>query len=228
MKRLSAGFTLIELLTTIAIVALLSTLLYSGMRVGTDKATLASDAQNMRQIGTAIMAYVSENNGELPGPTWTSQPALYYYNNPTWRSWNLVEFLAPYLDLPTPDATRRIGKIFVSPAYLKNPQGIPLDTVPYMINYLLNNRTQGLPQQPFGNPPGSGPAIPPMRLAAIPNPSKTWMMCSADKQINSIKSYSNLASYAPAPYNTKFRNLLYFDGHVETARTNAVIPNVSP
>ena len=65
-RNTQGGFTLIELLGTIAIVALLGSLLYpmvDRMRQGSAKAACAT---KLRQVGAGISAYASENDTCLP------------------------------------------------------------------------------------------------------------------------------------------------------------------
>lgn len=60
------GFTLIELLSVIAVIAILSTLLFpviSGIRVKHKQAVCAN---NMRQIAQAMLAYANSGDGHLP------------------------------------------------------------------------------------------------------------------------------------------------------------------
>ena len=69
MKR---GFTIIEILVVIAIVAVLATLGLGALRTGFSQAKQVACANNMRQIGVALTAYASENNGALPETTHTA------------------------------------------------------------------------------------------------------------------------------------------------------------
>lgn len=60
------GFTLTELLIVIAIIAVLASLMFpliNGMR---ERARAATCAQNLKQIGIGLLAYISENNGRFP------------------------------------------------------------------------------------------------------------------------------------------------------------------
>lgn len=60
------GFTLVELLVCIAIVAVLAALIFLGVQNAQEKAHTASCINNLKQIGTAMLSYESEN-GRLPG-----------------------------------------------------------------------------------------------------------------------------------------------------------------
>ncbi len=61
-----SGFTLIELLASVLIVAVLAALLLGGFQKVKGSGERAKCASNLRQLGTAIMAYVAENDGYLP------------------------------------------------------------------------------------------------------------------------------------------------------------------
>lgn len=227
-KHSCRGFSLIELLVVITVIGILAVIIIPILQGVRNTMSRTADVANVRQIGIAINTYAADSGGFLPGPTWSGQTATYYYHAPVWRSWNLVEYLAPYLGLPDPDGTVRVGDSFVSPAYLASPQGISTENVPYMTNYILNNQTPGLTQLPFGVPPRDGIVVKPMRLAVIPDPEKTWAMISADQQISSVSSYTNLSTMPEEPYNNGYRTVLYFDGRVESLATNTEIPRIYP
>ena len=63
------AFTLIELLVVIAVVALLLALLLPGLEEATRQAKAVRCASNQKQIGTGMMAYVADNDGQYPPPS---------------------------------------------------------------------------------------------------------------------------------------------------------------
>jgi len=80
------GFTLIELLVVMAILAVLSALLFPALRGGLEKARAASCLNQLRQISMAMTLYADEHDGMLPtqvGPGF--QPPYY------------TELLQPYI-----------------------------------------------------------------------------------------------------------------------------------
>ena len=68
-SRSSQAFTLIEILVVVVILAILATLLLPAVGKGMEKAAMAVDLNNMRQIGQGISAFTGENNGRLPNIT---------------------------------------------------------------------------------------------------------------------------------------------------------------
>ncbi len=64
--RNRAAFTLVELLVVIAIIAVLAGLLTVGIQAAREASRRATCINNQKQIATAILAYTSVNDGELP------------------------------------------------------------------------------------------------------------------------------------------------------------------
>ena len=65
-KRLTA-FTLVELLTVIAVIAILVAMLLPAVARARQQALAIQCAGNMRQIGTAMLGFATNNEGRLPG-----------------------------------------------------------------------------------------------------------------------------------------------------------------
>lgn len=76
-----AAFTLIELLVVIAIIAVLAALMLPSLASAREKGWQAACLSNLRQIGLAIHAYASDNDGKIPygpkAPPFTSPFDLY-------------------------------------------------------------------------------------------------------------------------------------------------------
>lgn len=77
------GFTLIELLVVIAIIAILAAILFPVFLSARESALTTSCGAHGKQIGTAMLMYLDDNNGRFP-----SQPtddALAELNKFTWK-----------------------------------------------------------------------------------------------------------------------------------------------
>ncbi len=64
--RIQTGFTIIELLVTIAIVAILMSIMMPGFRAARESANRIQCSSNLRQIGLAIYLYAFQNGDHLP------------------------------------------------------------------------------------------------------------------------------------------------------------------
>jgi len=62
----SRGFTLTEVLIVIVIIAVLAAIMFPLVRGIRDKARAAVCAQNLKQIGIGLHAYIAENSGSFP------------------------------------------------------------------------------------------------------------------------------------------------------------------
>lgn len=65
--RSGSAFTLVELLAVVVILVILVLLAFTGLQASTKRARLADSTAAMKNIGTALSLYASDN-GVLPGP----------------------------------------------------------------------------------------------------------------------------------------------------------------
>jgi len=78
-SRAARAFTLIELLVVVAIIAILASLLMSGVRLAQDAAKLSICGRQMQQVILAWTAYRGE---------WEGQAPMAYPNDPGWNTWS--------------------------------------------------------------------------------------------------------------------------------------------
>jgi prepilin-type N-terminal cleavage/methylation domain-containing protein/prepilin-type processing-associated H-X9-DG protein len=92
------GFTLIELLVVIAIIAILAAILFPVFAKAREKARQSSCLSNVKQINTAVLGYVQDNDERMPS-SWYGpgvSPGAYQYPQavaPYIKNWQI--FLCP-------------------------------------------------------------------------------------------------------------------------------------
>jgi len=94
------GFTLIELLVVIAIIAILAAILFPVFAKAREKARQTSCMSNMKQLGTALLAYVQDYDEMTPAdtrlPTTNPAPPVPGANDITWA----LATIQPYITTP--------------------------------------------------------------------------------------------------------------------------------
>jgi prepilin-type N-terminal cleavage/methylation domain-containing protein len=161
--RFQPAFTLVELLVVIAIVAILAALLFplvGSMRI---KASSAVSVSNLGKIGTAIMTYAADNNGTLPGPTW-SQLGTKWQTNGNDLLCHLRDYLPNVKQPQNPIPNTLYCPTFDYPAARtdgKNP--ISTNKVTYRYNFATDANGTFCP---LGYP-GTNPVRPPMTTAGL-------------------------------------------------------------
>ena len=174
-----AAFTLTEILVVITIIAVLATLLFSLTSRMRNKASSAISVSNLRQIGMAIVTYASDNNGTLPGPTWSQLGTKWQENNGHSLHYHLRDYLpnvkqpqnpipnmlyCPTFDYPAartdgqnPVSASKVTYRYLSPSILA--LGYPHTDRPMTTAQLSARDTRGKPlikENPINNKPPHG------------------------------------------------------------------------
>ncbi|QYY37264.1 prepilin-type N-terminal cleavage/methylation domain-containing protein [Ruficoccus sp. ZRK36] len=211
--NLRYAFSLLELLVTIAVVAILSSILVVSLSHVRQMANIATCSSSMRQIHTATMLYAGEHTNKLPGPLWSAQQA--WYRAPEYiRDGVLLNYIAPYLDLPGGTSTPQRADIFLCPAWA-DQEGETVAENPSARVYAVQYRVtlmNGESIRPFGYAGGSS-TTPPATLHELDNPGQQVMLFDLDADV--VSSYRGNSLAAQHPVHGGKRNYLFFDGHVE-------------
>jgi prepilin-type N-terminal cleavage/methylation domain-containing protein len=196
------GFTLMELLVVISLVAILAALATSGLMRALKAGDRTKAVAQIRQIGIALMVYVADHDGNLPGPMKSGQGALYEPE----ATDQLAGALGPYLGVQEPE-TATVVPTFLPPAYVKAMSQVPAEEArPYVLN--ISASTTGGTIRPWGS--AAAPVENPMRLLAVP--TSTWALVDAD-QLNPQVQGQPWAGKTPNKIvHGSQRLALFFDG----------------
>lgn len=205
MRTLRGAFTLVELLVVLTVIAILAALSLGSLSKLGASSDRSKALSNMRQIGTGITLFATDNDGKLPGPLWPGQLAQF---DPT-RSGRLVRELATYLGIPTPTASK-VETLFVPPAYRKAVSASFLDSArTYVLNMSVVDADQKL--VPWGNL-ATSPSSQPLKLASVP--VQAWGFSDADALHPRVVGASWAANTPHKPVHTPKRLAWFFNGSV--------------
>jgi len=103
LRRTQRGFTLIELLVVIAIIAIMAAILFPVFAKAREKARQCTCLSNMKQVGTALLAYATDYDSHLPLPATQTMIGTELQQEPVppWKQ--LIPFLAPGVNLSVVD-----------------------------------------------------------------------------------------------------------------------------
>jgi prepilin-type N-terminal cleavage/methylation domain-containing protein len=204
-RTLRGAFTLVELLVVLAVIAILAALSLGSLSKLGASSDRSKAISNMRQIGTGITLFASDNDGKLPGPLWPGQMPQF---DPT-RSGRLVRELAPYLSIPTPTAPK-VETLFIPPAYRKAVSTSFLDSArTYVLNMSVRDADQIL--VPWGNL-ATAPSSQALKLATIP--AQAWGFSDADALHPRVVGASWAANTPQKPVHKPKRLAWFFNGSV--------------
>ncbi|HEX7862154.1 MAG TPA: type II secretion system protein [Verrucomicrobiae bacterium] len=102
-RQTTSGFTLVELLVVIAIIAILASLLLSGIAGAKERARTAVCINNQRQLYLGWAMYTHENDGRVPGNNGGGTP-----ESPTWVSGFMCYETDPWFSRERGDSTNKL------------------------------------------------------------------------------------------------------------------------
>jgi prepilin-type N-terminal cleavage/methylation domain-containing protein len=218
-QRSLSGFTLIELIAVIAVVAILLGLIIGVLSKARERADLVGSTTTLRNIGSAISLYTTDNQGFLPGPLNRGQWAVYGIG-----SNSLLYHVGEYMDLgPRPDE-RRFVDSFACPGWKRKVSSDALLTEPPTVVWWLNMEAalenSDARREPWGSPTHAedGPNAHrrnPVKHIQITEPSRQMAMQSVDAEIGPW------AHIPKKPVFGDVRTRLYFDWSVGTVPVEA-------
>ncbi len=206
-RRLRA-FTLVELLTVIAIIGVLAAILIP--TVGSVRAS-SQDSRclsNLRQTGTAIQTYISDNKGLLP-PVGHLTIAPYF--NPDTR--NFQQALLPYLSVAKSNSWAADGKSYSPTLDCPGYKGAVGGSVFSIRETVITS--EGTSLIPWGRLFDIGGG----QILMTRKPTKHSLVPpNAIAIIDRIPAASD--AHFNQPNHSGFQNALYFDWHVGRVATN--------
>ncbi len=202
------NFTLVELLVVIAIIAILASMLLPALSKAREKAREISCNSNLKQLGTAFMMYLNDNNDLTP----TVQSM---YNGALSSNWPCA--LIPVIGQGKSNANPVTAyKVFhcpslmtgISRTYSSNLGTTFTMRAPDYMGYGLNSIGVGLT-------PGLN-----KKFTLIKNPSALCLILEENEgQIVSTSSSADLWAYR----HNNSMNVLYAGGNVSPKRVNTII-----
>ncbi len=215
LHRTRRAFTLTEILVAISIVGVLASIVLStASRVRTEGYRVKC-ASNLRQINIAMQAYCAEHDGQLPARCEAGSPPFTTEMATGRRITFSPPFWPPTWASPRPPAVPRrlpvsssvpVGRLEQEPC----SQGIH---PPYLIASGNVRLTDGSLRSPFGYP-GDAVSPTPVKAFLIESPSKVPAMYDLDQQ--NATQYVGDPNVPAKPIHNGRRNIMFFDGHVET------------
>ncbi|MDR1283724.1 MAG: DUF1559 domain-containing protein [Opitutaceae bacterium] len=210
---------MIELLTVIAIIGILAAIIIPVVGKARASADAARCISNLRQIGTANIAYANDNRDQLPGGLNLFQGA--WGNRASTGS--LAAFLAPYMAESFSGWTNHLAKNVVCPAWLKVTTPAANGDLNQALYHMNPEKITGTAEDVWmGTGGGRDPAHPDSptnrhtytQATQESGASRTWMLIEIDWKLPPSFSGVQVASVVKEPVHGSFRNKLYMDAHV--------------
>ena len=208
-SAIANAFTLIELLVVIAIIAILAAMLLPALKAAKDSAKTILCTSNEKQVGFALLSYVNDWNGKLPGfnsNVWGESPS---------RTWPEVMFdnLTPATYYSGTTCMFKNNSILMCPAMTYNTRFTTVNYVCYSMPTLGIGGQSVVAARIYRNmpqvkAPENQPAFIDSNWEGSGYPDVGYYSFSAGT--------GNLTAYR----HNKKRNIVYCDGHVECNGTS--------
>jgi prepilin-type N-terminal cleavage/methylation domain-containing protein/prepilin-type processing-associated H-X9-DG protein len=223
------AFTLIELLVVMAVIALLAAILFPVFAQARERARMSACVSNLRQIGTALMIYVSDYDETYPyirfhGCCGQAGTRTYIWKNairPYLKSLDVLGCPSnPYSRTVPGQWARSSG----APRPGDNSEGWEVEPERRMpISYAMNACASTW--YPADSPPGR--ASGPLRPAQLARPAGTFLI--GESTANTVAAFAAWGLYYPGACPAVFShpaarsirgagrgNFLFYDGHVQS------------
>jgi len=235
------GFTLIELLVVIAIIGILASLIIPAVSSAKRTAQRAACVSNLKQIGTAIISWIGDNDGAI-NSCYPAIPPTYSYHSTTppgvsHSPYNLGDYLAPYLGLATNNvSTESIIPVMACPAFKAAMQSAyPQDwwkSAEYGRTQKYVPPKSRLKSDPFdGSTTLAGVTMDPNDAynAGAVGASKVPVLGEVDQKNKPNNFGTSAAASRPLPSDPVHgttRNYLFLDAHVESMKADPVSEDI--
>ncbi len=207
----------------LVIVAVLVALGVPGIKRSMDSVKQGVCASNLRQIGSGLMLYASDNEGVFPIDNDPAKASL--YQGAFWSSaiWTYVGYKASSFQYPENDVQGNVGadkNLFHCPVTKRYPKGkfkeiaVPLSyNVANRLSYAMNNA----PSRTL-----YGVASTPMRMGQIKSPANTALVLEMHENGGNQWAYHNAFGLIPHRGGS---NVLFYDGHVSWMSYKEIPPD---
>jgi prepilin-type processing-associated H-X9-DG protein/prepilin-type N-terminal cleavage/methylation domain-containing protein len=196
------GFTLIEILVVLAVTLLLAALLVGAAGPARAKADAVRCQAQMRQLGTAILRYTQEHDGEFP----RSSHSAYPYRQKGWAR-EILPWLSGSSAAGQAEREAAFAKWFRCPADRSRISGSSYALNVYFELDPDTDDYEGSPEQW-------------RRSVALPSPARTILLAETDTSADHVMAHFWAQSEAGADVaearHEGRANYLFADGHAES------------